>query len=1694
MAVSDQTEGAPSFEKVNWDKARQMFKDGRKEKDDERKLEDFLKERCSIEAAKAACEATKQAASAEYSPALGGILAKIDIAMSVGDLAIKSAPESIGLAWMGIRLCLHSVADDFSTFSIFGAACSDIIGILISCAVYGRMYGAPRGPESFQEIHSQVCDRIPKIYSEILDFSFSVKKYMGRNKLIRVGKGLFAQASAKFSGKIKSIRDHEACMSEFARKASEQLGDYYNQKGQENQESMIETLSELRTKMEMSLKANEDCLNQLKFLLEERKTMKKMTPLDIALKNFEENEKQLNASSDQKEVFAAKLAKRSPPETCTWMFTQDEYLKWLDSRESSLLWVSGGGGFGKSILMSAIIEELQRQSIDKGTFVHYFFCSNGDDATKRTERILRHMIYQVYVLATDRSLDVIEKANKLVSNFLKKKSGSSKSQSSTTDKDSKKEELGFGEAYRGLVELLGKPVYVVIDALDECTDRQAEGLVSSIKDMVHEPGLGIKVLVCSRPDPSDLGTDLDNIPRIKVEDNNGPDIKLNAKTELNKLPGWAPWEREMACEKIVEKAGSYFRYVDLAVEFLKQPWQRPLKKHLEQLPEGLQAFYEQIIRKTDPAYMELLKTCLTWTILADGQIKVPEIMDAYSRTYTEDDESSFEEVTTPDTTSGEDLYVKQIRIAGSALLDVDTKSRVVQLRHTTVGDYFLSTKSKVTTPSLDTEQPCECENCMIKRRSSDRYELSEKHGHLAIATTILRHLNCESFRKKYLVPYEKQDVEGRRLSITDEVANADDEKDNNNEDDPKLAQADNPQSTPESTGEDAMKDAAVGGENMTGTESPDVDLRTDESSPSQGPRTEQNPGSPESEAKVNGTSHDSDVLPSFSKDAGTEEAEHAKEEHENPESDSGSDSDSDAGVDDGENTYTYEEPPDPSVNYRYEINHCRYHLTKVEELWDSEDRRCPEWEEFERLRDNFFQNDSRYFRSWVNLRRQTRYSEIYWVNDGLTVRPVHLAAAYGLTSLVAKLIERKTDLSVFTDEGYTPLAHAIEYCGSSDNKTNGIKLLKLLLEAGADPNLVHKARPYTPFCTLIFYNPPIEVVRLLLDYKADATWYEKRWKRNILHYIAGSCSDVDVLKALIAAGADPNWKDTWGETPLHTLMSRSDGSVDMLKALIEGGANVNAEDDSSQQPLYEVSMAGNLEAARVLIEKGADVMDDDLEKLTALHVACKSGHQEIVWLLIENGALITATDNRGRTPFYLACEAKSEETALSLIERLDSKDHGVFTQATLGGKTPLRKAAARGHKRIVQALFEKLGSNVADLIAQDTKSGQTPLHAAAYNGRKSVVEFLLNNNPSTGTIDRHGNTALKSCFEGWSDIRSEDYEAVSLLLLDFDPKAAAQDPDLLNTAAMRGSVPVITKLLDSGANPMRQDEHGWTSFQLARQYGRTEAAELLAKHRSVVGLRPSKFKSTLPKLIRISDDGTEVEHLTTANYHGASVISNHPIPAGTDGYYYEIEIVSPEKPEADNPPEVAFGLCHRPARLNKWLPGWCDPNPKVSSWAYHGDDAGMYSNPRGNSSPAYPSKYGHGDVMGCGIDFRKKSMFYTRNGELVLVTREGATPEKSYYAWGKVSGRLHPVLGMRDKVAVKANFGSDLEFRPFRWVPANEMRDFGIEAVEKAEEGLKSLPVMGVEDEKGVSVSVVELMEKRDENATGGAEIVVSVR
>lgn len=337
------------FEARNWRAARDVFQNKRGHKD-KKAMADFLTQQESPQQAKASCIEASNRASKQYAPGVGGVLRKMEAFMNVGDVAMKTAPESVGLASMGIRLCMHSVEDDFATFNLFCGAASDIIGILTSCRLYGKMYGGDsgqKGLQDFQEVHQKVVDYIPGIYTEILEFSYQMSKQMGRNMGSRLIRGLLSSATNKFKPMIDGIKASEKQMSEFARKATDQLSIHYAEKGLGNQQVMMANLAVIRDTLNSNLKIQQIFADQIKQLEEERKNLKKKTPLDKAKEKFEENEKKLGATDSSELAFESSKSRKEEG-TCEWIFELEEYKSWRTSSENGIIWVSGVGGMGKS--------------------------------------------------------------------------------------------------------------------------------------------------------------------------------------------------------------------------------------------------------------------------------------------------------------------------------------------------------------------------------------------------------------------------------------------------------------------------------------------------------------------------------------------------------------------------------------------------------------------------------------------------------------------------------------------------------------------------------------------------------------------------------------------------------------------------------------------------------------------------------------------------------------------------------------------------------------------------------------------------------------------------------------------------------------------------------------------------------------------------------------------------------------------------------------------------------------------------------------------------------------------------------------------------------------------------------------------------------------------------------------------------
>ena len=343
-------------------------------------------------------------------------------------------------------------------------------------------------------------------------------------------------------------------------------------------------------------------------------------------------------------------------------------------------------------------------------------------------------MYQIYQQIFDiGSPEPLEQANKVVSNCEE----TPNDKSATAPSAAPSSTVGFEESYRLLSNLLERKVYLVLDALDECSDRKSAHLLRSLKKMLNvaKPAdQKLKIIICSRPE-EDIVNELSETSVIKIEEHNTLDIEKDAKVKLDGLPGLSTTERILACNAIVKKAGGLFRCVDPAIDFLKKPFKRPLEQVLERLPEGLTNSYQQALERTDPQYLELLKTTMHYCVLGKRKPTIAEIMDDFSCAYDEgdgdgDEENPYDRLDSPeDADESKRLIHEQIQKAGSNMFFEIEPNQVVKTRHNTVDDFFLTTL----TPSEGVGF-----GAGDASSSPHQWKLSPKHGHLNLALTICK--------------------------------------------------------------------------------------------------------------------------------------------------------------------------------------------------------------------------------------------------------------------------------------------------------------------------------------------------------------------------------------------------------------------------------------------------------------------------------------------------------------------------------------------------------------------------------------------------------------------------------------------------------------------------------------------------------------------------------------------------------------------------------------------------------------------------------------------------------------------------------------------------------------------------------------------------------------------------------------------
>lgn len=161
-----------------------------------------------------------------------------------------------------------------------------------------------------------------------------------------------------------------------------------------------------------------------------------------------------------------------------WILDADNYLTWRDQERPSCLWLSGESGFGKSFLVSPIIEALQSYEMQQSnckSLLLYFFCKIGADTTQRGIKIMLHLLLQLFGFARMDDNEISksftedklrkEKCTNIVKEAREKLKDAAKQDSSLVQMKSILQPI-----FENIAKTLVTRIFIVIDALDECSE------------------------------------------------------------------------------------------------------------------------------------------------------------------------------------------------------------------------------------------------------------------------------------------------------------------------------------------------------------------------------------------------------------------------------------------------------------------------------------------------------------------------------------------------------------------------------------------------------------------------------------------------------------------------------------------------------------------------------------------------------------------------------------------------------------------------------------------------------------------------------------------------------------------------------------------------------------------------------------------------------------------------------------------------------------------------------------------------------------------------------------------------------------------------------------------------------------------------------------------------------------------------
>ncbi|KAM6522870.1 hypothetical protein FALCPG4_012485 [Fusarium falciforme] len=271
-----------------------------------------------------------------------------------------------------------------------------------------------------------------------------------------------------------------------------------------------------------------------------------------------------------------------------WILDHHDFRHWRDDQHSSLLWIKGEPGKGKTMLFCGLVNELgpttRLEDQKAETVLSYFFCQSANSRINSATAVLRGLIYLLVMQQSSLASHVQKRYRNVGKQLFEDENAW----------------MALSDIFNNVLSdpsLEG--IYIMIDALDECV----VGLPNLLSLIVQSTSSRVKWIVTSRNwpsieerlDPATRGTSLSlelNQACISAAVNS---YIQNRVEKLAALRKYNDRTKEAVRDYLSSNANDTFLWVALVCQNIEECSRRTVLSALKAFPPRLDSLYEKMV-------------------------------------------------------------------------------------------------------------------------------------------------------------------------------------------------------------------------------------------------------------------------------------------------------------------------------------------------------------------------------------------------------------------------------------------------------------------------------------------------------------------------------------------------------------------------------------------------------------------------------------------------------------------------------------------------------------------------------------------------------------------------------------------------------------------------------------------------------------------------------------------------------------------------------------------------------------------------------------------------------------------------------------------------------------------------------------------------------------------------------------------